>query len=223
MDFYASRKAQINKEKFKLDDTLEGIQKQLAEKTRKLYADDDSTRKRGVRVSIVVLADSEGEAELSLKYIVSGASWTPQYDLRATIPSDEKNKPSVHLHYRASIAQTTGEDWTDVNLSLSTATPIRASEIPSLKPTRAFEASKSEPIAPVIVRQPSPGIIIRPEYQHHAPFQDSDEEYGGLPLPFFLPQRQRLNSFTPALPRPPKVRSARISSFWPIQRSKRIR
>ena len=54
--------------------------------------------------------------------VVNNASWSPLYDLRAT---SQKGKPSpnVHLHYRANLSQSTGEDWNDAQLTLSTRAP----------------------------------------------------------------------------------------------------
>jgi len=61
--------------------------------------------------------------------VVTRASWTPLYDLRATV---EEKKTSISLHYRATISQRTGEDWKDVSLVLSTASPQLGSTIPKL-------------------------------------------------------------------------------------------
>jgi uncharacterized protein (TIGR02231 family) len=61
--------------------------------------------------------------------VVTRASWTPLYDLRATV---EEKKTSISLHYRAKISQRTGEDWKDVSLVLSTASPQLGSTIPKL-------------------------------------------------------------------------------------------
>lgn len=209
MDFYASRKAQVNKEKFKLDKDLEKISNEITQKSKELHADEESIQKRGVRVSIIVLADSAGEAELSLKYMVSGASWTPQYDLRAEIAADEKSKPSVHLHYRASISQSTGEDWTDVRLSLSTATPLRGSNIPSLKPLQVSEKVKVVPVT--VSAAPQPVIIHTRSYSRSR--SPSPERYRSrrkasmaLPPPPSAP---------PAPPPPPPFFKPRVTEAIP--------
>ena len=54
--------------------------------------------------------------------MVNNASWSPLYDLRAT---SQKGRPSanMHLHYRANLSQSTGEDWNDAQLTLSTRAP----------------------------------------------------------------------------------------------------
>lgn len=68
--------------------------------------------------------------------VVRQARWNPSYELHAH--ADESGLPasSVSLHYRATIIQTTGENWRGVALTLSTASPSLADEsIPELKPS----------------------------------------------------------------------------------------
>lgn len=59
-----------------------------------------------------------GEFELEVSYVVSRASWTPLYDLRVNTSSN-----CINLAYLAEVTQSTGEDWMDVSLTLSTAKP----------------------------------------------------------------------------------------------------
>jgi uncharacterized protein (TIGR02231 family) len=66
--------------------------------------------------------------------VVTKASWTPLYDLRARLSATKKDESAVTVHYRASIKQLTGEDWNDVALTLSTASPLMGTTIPTLAP-----------------------------------------------------------------------------------------
>lgn len=52
--------------------------------------------------------------------VVPETVWFPSYELHATT---ENGRPSskVHLHYHARISQSTGEDWTDAQLTLNTS------------------------------------------------------------------------------------------------------
>lgn len=59
--------------------------------------------------------------------------WESAFDLRATTDADGKVAPKVAVHYRASIVQSTGEDWEGVILTLSTALPTINTSIPVLK------------------------------------------------------------------------------------------
>ncbi|KAH8115703.1 hypothetical protein DFH11DRAFT_1543173 [Phellopilus nigrolimitatus] len=142
LDAYAARKSKINEGATKLKDDLVQVQKEIQEKSKNLDADEDSLRRRGVRVTIVVLAEGGGNVELSLTYAVSHAWWSPQYDLRALIAPDTKSDSNVSLHYRASIAQKTGEDWTNVALTLSTAATLQGTVIPSLQPNWISERER---------------------------------------------------------------------------------
>lgn len=60
---------------------------------------------------------------LTTRLVVKKASWTPAFDLRATTGTDGKPTTKLALHYRATVNQMTGEDWSDTVLNLSTASP----------------------------------------------------------------------------------------------------
>ncbi len=64
-----------------------------------------------------------------LGYMVSNATWTPQYRLRG----GADNAP-VRLEYLAAVVQQTGEDWPAVRATLSTAHPSLDAASPSFLP-----------------------------------------------------------------------------------------
>ena len=67
------------------------------------------------------------QAQFDLSYLVHSASWSPQYDIRAK----DVHSP-IELHYRAMIRQSTGVDWKNVKLSVSTGNPRNNSVIPQM-------------------------------------------------------------------------------------------
>jgi len=77
----------------------------------------------------VKVAVDDPAAHLELEYFVSGAGWTPDYDLRAA-----RDARRVALTYRARVQQQTGEDWKDVRLLLSTAEPKKGAQGPDPRP-----------------------------------------------------------------------------------------
>ncbi len=95
-------------------------QRELDKQLEVLYASLKQMRSPSPQESFNVIvgieAAGEGEFELEVSYVVSNASWNPLYDIRV----DSVNR-SVNLGYLAQITQNTGEDWTNVNLTLSTA------------------------------------------------------------------------------------------------------
>ena len=86
--------------------------------------------KRNRATGEIVVAVNAGErtpAKFLLTYFVSGAGWTPAYDLRAT-----KTTEPVQLDYKAKVYQNSGVDWNKVNLTLSTSNPTRSGSKPNL-------------------------------------------------------------------------------------------
>ncbi|TDL17673.1 hypothetical protein BD410DRAFT_794144 [Rickenella mellea] len=155
LNVYSTKQSKFDEEQTRLEELIKKIDEEVAEITKKFNADKESIKMRGVKITVIVLGEGDGDAELSLTYVVSNAWWTPQYDLRAAIAQTEKEKSSVNLHYRASISQSTGEDWSNVALRLSTASPLQGTTIPTLHPYWIGEqrmrksASKSMSINPL--------------------------------------------------------------------------
>jgi uncharacterized protein (TIGR02231 family) len=79
-----------------------------------------------------VEAITGGDFALELEYTTrGGASWQPLYDLRLL---EEGETPEIELAYLGQVQQSTGEDWTGVDLTLSTARPAISAELPELSP-----------------------------------------------------------------------------------------
>ena len=83
-----------------------------------------------VKDVIVDVLNGAGDT-LHLEYLVGSCGWQPQYDLRAA-----KDLAKVDLSYRARVWQQSGEDWTGVQLALSTAQPQRGAQGPDPLPIK---------------------------------------------------------------------------------------
>ncbi len=83
---------------------------------------------RTEREAVVVVDKTNAAAgTVRLNYLVSHATWRPQYKLRAG-----GEKDPVQVEYLAAIVQQSGEDWGDVSVSLSTAEPMLSATPPDL-------------------------------------------------------------------------------------------
>jgi len=71
----------------------------------------------------------EGPVTVELTYLVRNANWQPVYSIRASERGDK-----IFIEYDAEISQRTGENWTDVSLTLSTAQPQRSATPPMPDP-----------------------------------------------------------------------------------------
>lgn len=89
-----------------------------------------STRQRSTRVAQVDLnLETAGSVTVTLEYMISGAGWTPLYDARLSGDNSD-----VQLDYFAEVKQRTGEDWNDVELTLSTVIPSHTAGPAELNP-----------------------------------------------------------------------------------------
>ncbi len=80
-------------------------------------------------LTVSILPAGAGDFELEISYVCHSASWQPRYDLHVK-SADHR----LHLTYLADLQQTTGEDWHNVALTLSTAKPGLGTLPPKLVP-----------------------------------------------------------------------------------------
>ncbi|MGL4555830.1 MAG: mucoidy inhibitor MuiA family protein, partial [Gemmataceae bacterium] len=81
------------------------------------------------RDAVLVLDKVNGAAgKVRLNYLVTSATWRPQYKFRA----GKTSKDPIGVEYLASVLQQTGEDWDRVQVTLSTAQPMLNATPPDL-------------------------------------------------------------------------------------------
>ncbi|MBC8201501.1 MAG: mucoidy inhibitor MuiA family protein [Planctomycetes bacterium] len=85
--------------------------------------------------------------EIQLTYLVRNATWLPTYSIHANAQGN-----LITIGYDAELAQKTGENWTDVALTLSTAQPQQSISPPMPRP---WFVDVFEPAPPA---QPSVGV-----------------------------------------------------------------
>jgi uncharacterized protein (TIGR02231 family) len=120
-----------------LYDEMESQKKEmelLQRKRKELAAGRSHTEREAV---LYLKKDDARPTTLDLNYLVNGANWSPQYNLRA-----QPNAQQVLIEYNAVVHQTSGENWTNVDLALSTAQPTMAAAPPTLEPMVASLTSR---------------------------------------------------------------------------------
>lgn len=112
----------IVRDRTDIQNKIDALQKQInqiAPRSRR------SVKNIVVEVQVV----KAGEVRLFPTYVVIGARWYPQYDVRVSTESQD-----VELGYYGFVQQNTGEDWTNADISLSTARPDVGGVKPELFP-----------------------------------------------------------------------------------------
>lgn len=90
-------------------------------------------KKRRTVVKIFVEAAGPLEGDVTVRYQVPNASWTPFYDARLQT-GDKAITPKLDFVRRASISQRTGEAWEQIAVTLSTTRPKAGAAAPKLDP-----------------------------------------------------------------------------------------
>lgn len=111
---------------------------------------------------IGVSARDGGSAHLSVTYLISGASWTPLYDARLD-PALGK----VTLEGLGQITQTTGEDWSDAAITLTTSQPLAGIDLPRLASLRLVVPGRGRSQGGF--SQVTDGVSISSEYIDNLP------------------------------------------------------
>jgi uncharacterized protein (TIGR02231 family) len=129
LNFLANRLKAIYSQLIEAELQIREIQKK-AEVLRRQLAEISGPRRKMKRSIIVELeALKSGNLDLTVSYLVRGAWWQPIYDARADFVGSKVEMVSYGI-----ISQTTGEDWPEVEISLSTAKPAIGGSMPYVAP-----------------------------------------------------------------------------------------
>lgn len=79
------------------------------------------------KLSVVVSMPKTDSVRLDISYIIPQAEWTPLYEARVS-----SSDSTLQLVYTGQVSQSTGEDWKNVDLILSTAQPRLGQTAPQL-------------------------------------------------------------------------------------------
>lgn len=128
LDYHTSQHAQLDKDSIALKTQSRALQKEIDLVRRELAGLQGNGRKIKQVARVNVEAKTAGPVTLRLIYVVQGPSWSPAYDIRASVADK-----TLDVAYFATVRQSTGEDWRGVALRLSTAQPSIYGREPELE------------------------------------------------------------------------------------------
>ncbi|HKV86333.1 MAG TPA: mucoidy inhibitor MuiA family protein, partial [Ktedonobacterales bacterium] len=126
-----------------LTNTIEALRRQLAQLDGGWLPD-------RLAAAVRIAVTTPGVVVVSLSYLTGGASWRPRYDARVNVDTS-----SVRLTQQALVTQSTSEAWSGVALTLSTARPAVARQLPD-EPKPWYLNVSSPPIMPPPPPMPAP-------------------------------------------------------------------
>lgn len=132
----------LEMEKRQIKDKIDALRRQRDEA-------EGSYRRESKSVEVSLEVSREGTLALDLSAVTPQAGWVPSYDVR--LAPDGK---TAGLTFRALVRQQTGEEWPDVDLTLSTARPSAGGAPPELYPWRISFYRPLPMAAPVMAAAP---------------------------------------------------------------------
>lgn len=172
--------------------TLAREQERLEQALKPLLAERDRAGSADAPVSSVrvTLAAPQG-GELRLSYQVRGPGWQPGY--RAALDSASGK---LRLERLAQVAQSTGEDWDGVQVTLSTGQPGAATEGPLPRPWRVGIQPPVAQAPAAMMAAPAPRARMAEAAKADAtePSFDVSVFQGSYATEFHVPQRVRVPS-----------------------------
>ena len=112
---------QLRLERRETDEEIERIERELS--------DLGQNQRDTLRLQLAYDSESAGRARFLIEYTVSSAAWRPVYEWRLDTQSGR-----LAIEQFAEVRQRSGEDWSDVELSLSLARPSAGGRLPEIRP-----------------------------------------------------------------------------------------
>lgn len=120
--YFQARLREIKLEKLKLTKRINDLGEEITKVQNQLNQISNNRSKQPTSVVLVTVnAERATSGDFQLSYLVNSAGWTPTYDLRV-----KDIASPIKLDYKANVYQQSGEDWNDVQLSLSTGNPTQS-------------------------------------------------------------------------------------------------
>lgn len=143
---------------------LRGIEKSVKQATERRQRVYEAAVKLGAPQltpgwKVIAQVAGNGPATLTVTYLVRQAQWTPTWDLQLQPDTNQ-----VNLSLAGLVTQSSGEDWTQATLLLSTAIPSHAVKVPKLPTWKIGVADRFIPTptpmySPIV---PPPPVVTEP-------------------------------------------------------------
>ena len=125
MKYYESKSVELQTERQKNEQKTKTVREKLGNLHKQLEQEKTKNNKVSNALKLRLASPTNGSKDLTVTYYTMAAQWIPFYDIQVY----ESDKP-VKLISKAKFMQTTGLDWKNIKLSLSTAIPNNGKTAP---------------------------------------------------------------------------------------------
>ena len=154
MDYYKTKTLELQNEISRYKEKEKKLMDLTVKIFKQINEEEQKNNKTIGKLLLQLYSPLAGTYDFTVSYVTPNAGWNPSYDLRV----ENINKP-VSLAYKAKLVQSTGLDWQQVKLALSTSIPSQHNNAPDIKswflaytnPVSAYEKALSGRMAGVSV------------------------------------------------------------------------
>jgi TonB-dependent SusC/RagA subfamily outer membrane receptor len=126
VEYYKTKTLELNNEIVSYKSKEAKLLAQHSKLTLQIKEEEKKNTKTSGKLMLQVYSPVSGQQDLTVSYLTPNAAWAPTYDLRM----DNIAKP-LQISYKAKLVQTSGIDWQQVKLSLSTSVPAQRNIAPN--------------------------------------------------------------------------------------------
>lgn len=128
MDYYRTKTVELRTELNGYNERSSQLREQAGRLENQLREEEKKNGRTGGSIVLQLQSPLAGSCDLTISYLTTAAHWEPSYDLKVI-----KTTEPLHLFYKAGIVQTSGIDWKQVKLRLSTSVPSQNGNAPVVK------------------------------------------------------------------------------------------
>jgi len=153
-DFQRSRLTEVYQKQMETDRAIKKMEAELLKINKQLYEINQKAETSTSEIHVTLSTKETNNSSFTITYLVKKSGWFPTYDIRVKDISSP-----INLQYKANIFQSSGEDWKDVKLFLSTGNPNENGTKPVITPWYLKYTYAYQPVTNTIQGSYSPGSV----------------------------------------------------------------
>lgn len=154
-DFQRNRLTEVYQKQMETDRAIKKMEIELAKMNKQLGELNQQADISTSEIHVTVNAREISNSSFTITYLVKQSGWFPTYDIRVKDISSP-----ISLQYKANVFQSSGEDWKEVKLFLSTGNPNNNGTKPVVSPWYLKYVYAYRPVSNMIQGTYSPETIF---------------------------------------------------------------
>jgi hypothetical protein len=128
-DFQRSRLTEVYQKQMETDKIIKKLETELTKMNKQLIELNQKSDMSTSEIFVTVNVKETTTSNFVITYLVKQAGWFTTYDI-----SVKDISSPIHLQYKANVFQSSGEDWKDIKMFLSTGNPNEEGTKPTIDP-----------------------------------------------------------------------------------------